>query len=1026
MKFTTGHRAALFGAASIFALAGAQAAHAQDATAGTPGATVPTTNPSANDATAAPSDEIIITGVRASQERSIDIKRRSAEIVDAIVAEDIGKLPDVTIADSLQRVPGIQISRSAGEGGRVVIRGAPQVLGTLNGERFIMSESILNSEANFTDIPASLVSGVVVYKSQNASVTDGGIGGVIDLQTLRALTLKDGFTFNARAEAGRGSLVDGTDWRIEGLAGYNWGDRIAMGLSASYSDSTSASSFQSIEPDYVDEYSTWFGTPAGDLNGDGDTNDQYIIPMGWNTFVNSRQFERKRLGVAYNFNAQLSDAFSVVGDVFYTKMDERQHGQQLFVNGNFGGRNSLLEFSNRAGRPPSVVNSIEFNDVDVGGNGSFTNQYLVTEFNGLTNGLRGGVQSVFRETDSLNTNLELRYNPGGRFKGSIRWVRGTGDRTQRALTVAQQTDSRAIPRTAGGAPVDLNPGSIPTTPTNPINVSMGRNSFGFNISDQLATAAANPAAWYLHSNWLERNKTSADLNVFRADGSWEATDALSFDFGLRHSVRDMHEAREDYFSPSGFGNLYQKYSEAGYAIAAAGQTYDPLPVYGLDNPALAGFVTNVSDFGPVRGLDVTLPMIDTRALNKPEAWRDSLFGAGKYIAAPDRTYGVKETQRSAYLKANFEFPLGATTRFFGNVGGRLVKSKVRVFQNETDGTQLNRTEILSGGDPNHGAYIDLGDIYTTNTRTKLLPSANLNLDFDNKFRFKAAYSATQALQALENLARGEITFYNGPDFIAGETFQRVSSVQRLGNPDLDPWFAKSISLAAEWYPRRNAIISLGVFRTKVAAYNYQATAQIDAPDSDGVVRRGATLLTIEQGEGASYKGVEFGYQQTYDFLPGFLSHFGSNINYTFSPSQAGKNAATGATLRLADGSTAPFNNTAKHQVNAVLWYEDDRFQARIAANYMSKTYQGAFSHWTFASPAGTEGLGSFMDATTYIDFGASYDVTDNFQVFLNGSNLTEEAPKNYVGSKAFRAASFGNNGYNQFERVISAGIRARF
>jgi outer membrane receptor protein involved in Fe transport len=110
----------------------------------------------------------------------------------------------------------------------------------------------------------------------------------------------------------------------------------------------------------------------------------------------------------------------------------------------------------------------------------------------------------------------------------------------------------------------------------------------------------------------------------------------------------------------------------------------------------------------------------------------------------------------------------------------------------------------------------------------------------------------------------------------------------------------------------------------------------------------------------------------------------------------------------------------------VLWYEDDRFQARIAANYMSKTYQGAFSHWTFASPAGTEGLGSFMDATTYIDFGASYDVTDNFQVFLNGSNLTEEAPKNYVGSKAFRAASFGNNGYNQFERVISAGIRARF
>lgn len=89
------------------------------------------------------SDEIVVTGVRAAQERSIDVKRKTAEIADAIVAEDIGKLPDVTIADSLQRVPGVQISRTAGEGGRVVIRGAPQVLGTLNGERFINAETIV-------------------------------------------------------------------------------------------------------------------------------------------------------------------------------------------------------------------------------------------------------------------------------------------------------------------------------------------------------------------------------------------------------------------------------------------------------------------------------------------------------------------------------------------------------------------------------------------------------------------------------------------------------------------------------------------------------------------------------------------------------------------------------------------------------------------------------------------------------------------------------------------------------------------
>ena len=108
--------------------------------------------------------------------------------------EDIGKLPDVTISDSLQRVPGIQISRDAGEGSFVSIRGAPQVMATMNGERFITAENMLDSNVSFQDIPASLVTGVNVYKSQNASITDGGLGGLIDLQSIRALKLQDGLT----------------------------------------------------------------------------------------------------------------------------------------------------------------------------------------------------------------------------------------------------------------------------------------------------------------------------------------------------------------------------------------------------------------------------------------------------------------------------------------------------------------------------------------------------------------------------------------------------------------------------------------------------------------------------------------------------------------------------------------------------------------------------------------------------------------------------------------------------------------
>ena len=82
-------------------------------------------------------EEVVVTGIRSSLTRSADVKRNAPSVVDAISAEDIGKLPDVTIADSLQRVPGIQIRRTAGEGSTVNVRGMPQVSTLLNGEQFL-------------------------------------------------------------------------------------------------------------------------------------------------------------------------------------------------------------------------------------------------------------------------------------------------------------------------------------------------------------------------------------------------------------------------------------------------------------------------------------------------------------------------------------------------------------------------------------------------------------------------------------------------------------------------------------------------------------------------------------------------------------------------------------------------------------------------------------------------------------------------------------------------------------------------
>src|SRR6188768_4344711 len=155
-------RTALITAVSLDLLAIALPSHAQEAE---PSSAVDTL------------DEIIVRGVRGAQEAGIEIKRNTTEISDSIVMEDIGKLPDVTITDALQRVPGIQISRDAGEGSFVSIRGAPQVMATMNGERFVTAENILDSTVSFEDVPADQITGVTVYKSQSAHLTDGGLGG---------------------------------------------------------------------------------------------------------------------------------------------------------------------------------------------------------------------------------------------------------------------------------------------------------------------------------------------------------------------------------------------------------------------------------------------------------------------------------------------------------------------------------------------------------------------------------------------------------------------------------------------------------------------------------------------------------------------------------------------------------------------------------------------------------------------------------------------------------------------------------
>jgi TonB-dependent receptor len=177
------------------------------------------------------------------------------------------------------------------------------------------------------------------------------------------------------------------------------------------------------------------------------------------------------------------------------------------------------------------------------------------------------------------------------------------------------------------------------------------------------------------------------------------------------------------------------------------------------------------------------------------------------------------------------------------------------------------------------------------------------------------------------------------------------------------------------------------------------------PDQDGVVRNHCVSINGPvQGGGNWLHGFEFGLKQDFKFLPGIWSNFGLGANFTFSPSNTGTDLA---------GNEIPFQDNSKKQANLVVWYQDDRFEARVAGNYRSRR---AVSQ----NFGGIHGMEEYQAPTLYFDASVSYKVTPNVEVYAQGSNLTNEHERYYLVWPDQVANT------TQFERRVMLGVRAHF
>ncbi len=1008
-----------------------------------------------------PGDDIVVTGIRASQAKSIDTKRDAAAIVDAITAEDIGKLPDVTIVDSLQRVSGIQIQRNAGEGTTVNIRGLPQVVTLLNGEQYLSPANLGTAQPNLNDIPAQLMSGVVVFKSQDVRNAISGVSGTIDLRTRRPFDFKDGLTVSGQGEYQTGEYTSKDDYLASGLVTWRKGN---FGILATVAQSDAT---------LGNNYAGWGGGIFGN-NDWGGTDANWIAPQGYETF--HREVERKRFGASGAIQWEIEDGVTLTGEAFYTKFVEHDLRAGMNISNRWTGL--------------GWTNATNFTDTGlVGANGK--PWYNVSEYDLDAWWVNSFSINRSIHSESKDFNLQLEYDKGGPLSFTARAIRAdakyrnTNGQVQGDLSnwqygadrtftlfrdavdktrgpfypaaVASQFAgqySNAITGSRGGRYVNPNPQGYGADPLLHINLANndvrwsgfdtpipGGLGAGKGLRDYMANLDSYTVAAFSSEG---NNRNTSDLTAFRLDGAYDFGkdgDNLfgilnRLDFGVRGSRRKTEIEVYHLFSrlyagqgasdPAGCPVQWKAVdvvlNNTSPGACTAGEqvpnpSFNPALPVSATNPqtVFQGYTANrptklsefnntyfLTDFGKQTQGFPGVWVADPRDFNDPQAFQSRVFGNAYPVIIPGSSYQVRFTELSGYGNAAFE--IGAIK---ANVGVKAIRTRIGVRQNLTGDT-------VPYGDANY----DIGDTFASRTYWDWLPTVNAQWDVTRSLKLRAAFAKTMipldlgnyggGLTIATNDAQCDPTKRTPTDAPCGT--RQVTSASAAGNPDLNPWRSNNYDLAAEYYLGRASLFNVGLFKLDINSFVTTQTLQDGQfPDGDGVVRRTVNFTRPIQGEGGSLKGVEVGAKVAFSDLfqdAGLLRNFGIDANYTYSDSAQKQNA------RQLNGEYFPFFDNSKNQVNAAFWYQDDRLQARVAYNYRSPRLSGQI-----------DGIAIFQDSTQFVDLNVTYAVTQNVSLYGNASNVLGEIEKYYYyfnkDNKQFSSS-------NQFEPRYSIGLRAKF
>jgi iron complex outermembrane recepter protein len=827
--------------------------------------------------------EVVVTGIKESLQRAIQIKRENTDQVDAVSEEDIGKLPDKNVADALQRIPGVNTeSAASGEGGfdendRVSIRGTSPSLTQVTvdghsiatGDWFILDQySAVGRSVSFNLLPAEMVQSTVVYKTQDASLLEGGVSGVVDLLTPNALDIGGAskqWVFEGDVEGAYNSLSD--QWKPWANATIGWknpDDTFGITLQGFYEDRT--------DRRYGQETLGYTGitatTPLGELN-------PKLIGVQAPTLIGSTLFEQERVREGGHIDVEWrpNDKLELNLDGFYSHLD----ASNINDNYMYWGSNELTK------NLPTSYKVVNNTLVSAVWPQIAPNSALLTTANGGPGSAGTAVDgivvdNIIRPGSAAYTsyiNLDAKYKPIDNLtlKFKLGYTQGEGD-----------TDGSPSFESDAATGVSFRPSGNgwQVTPTN--------------INPASPTGLANDWAW-------NEEFTALDKEIYgQVDGEYDLDNSVfkDVDFGLRGS---QHTRQVDGW-------------DRGCTLGANGACFSsPTMPFSATNPTLYPSGFNAGTLG-IPGLLIPLggnPTTITNILNNiPGGVRGPLSS----IVQPTNYYWmgsfkVQEEDYEGYLMSHI-----GGDGWRGNFGVRLVDTQEDSYVNTPSACPTNGTAAPAGTicSSAYGGYIpeDVSHNYFD-----VLPSANLTFDLEKNLLLR--FSAAETVSRPDYSALG-----------ASVTLTDLTFTGNAGNANLKPIRAGVFDAALEWYYAPTSLATVSLFYDDLASYvgygNFTATyldtllSKIGVPGVPNSFVYEPFTVSAPTNVSGELKGVEMQVQQPLPY------NFGFQGNFTY--------------VNGADDSGNPLVGTSKITYNLVGYYEVSWVNVRLAYTYRSSYFVG--------------------------------------------------------------------------------------